>query len=359
MTSKPVPTSSDPGEYMSSSVTESAHAAEADAPKSRPRQRARGASRLAVDRFSGVYIILVLVLTFSLWIPQTFRTEANVRVLLASQAITGIIALAATVCLISGVFDLSIAATMSLSISVVGTLQASAGINWALAVLIALAVGAFVGCANALVVTLFRIDPVIGTLAMSAILAAVSFWVANGETILYGLNPTFISLGDVGPFGIPMPVYYMLALALIAWYVLEHTPAGRYLYAAGANPEAARLSGVNVTRITWGALISSGVLAAAAGVVLTMQLGTAPFSGGLPYLLPAYAAAFLGSTQIEPGRFNVAGTVVSMYIVAVAVRGLQLKYPDSPWIADLVQGVILLVAVGFAVWAARRRATRG
>ncbi len=150
----------------------------------------------------------------------------------------------------------------------------------------------------------------------------------------------------------------MLGIALIAWYVLEHTPAGRFVYAAGGNPEAARLSGVNVTFVTWRALIASGVLAAAAGVVLTMQLGTAPYAGGLPYLLPAYAAAFLGSTQIEPGRFNIAGTVVAMYIVAVAVRGLQLKYPDSPWIADLVQGVILLVAVGFAVWAARKRVSR-
>jgi ribose transport system permease protein len=315
-------------------------------------------NRLAVDRFSGVYIILMLLLVFSLWIPQTFRTEANVRVLLASQAITGIIALAATICLISGVFDLSIAATMSLSISVVGTLQASAHMNWMVAVVIALAMGAAVGCANALVVTRFKIDPVIGTLAMSSILAAISYWIASGETVLYGIDPKFTSLGGVGPLGIPAPVYYMLGIAVIAWYVLEHTPAGRFVYAAGANPEASRLSGVNVTFVTWRALIASGVLAAAAGVVLTMQLGTAPYAGGLPYLLPAYAAAFLGSTQIEPGRFNVAGTVVAMYIVAVAVRGLQLKYPDSPWIADLVQGVILLVAVGFAVWAARKRVTR-
>ncbi|GAB7007509.1 ABC transporter permease [Nocardioides sp. AN3] len=342
---------------MTSSVENPPTASTADrSTSSKPRKSL--SHRLAVDRFSGVYIILVLLLVFSFWIPETFRTEANVRVLLASQAITGIIALAATICLISGVFDLSIAATMSLSISVVGKLQAAAGINWLLAVAIALAIGALVGCANALVVTRFKIDPVIGTLAMSSILAAVSYWIASGETILYGIDPTFTSLGGVGPLGIPAPVYYMLGIALIAWYVLEHTPAGRFVYAAGGNPEAARLSGVNVTFVTWRALIASGVLAAAAGVVLTMQLGTAPYAGGLPYLLPAYAAAFLGSTQIEPGRFNIAGTVVAMYIVAVAVRGLQLKYPDSPWIADLVQGVILLVAVGFAVWAARKRVSR-
>ncbi|WP_433502977.1 ABC transporter permease [Pseudonocardia halophobica] len=323
-----------------------------------PSAGSRILQKLAIDRFSGVYIIVVLVVIFCLWIPQTFATQANLRVLLASQAITGIIALAATVCLISGVFDLSIGGTMSLSISMVGVLQATGGVNPVVAVVISLAAGAVVGCINAVVVTRFGIDPVIGTLAMSAVLAAVSWWVAHGETVLYGLSPTFVSFGDI-VLGIPAPIIYLAVIAVVAWYILEHTPAGRYLYAAGANPVAARLSGVNVTKLTWGALISSGVLASAAGIALTLQLGTAPFAGGVSYLLPAYAAAFLGSTQIEPGRFNVAGTVVSMFIVAVAVRGLQLRLPDAPWIADLVQGVILLLAVGFAVWARRRRIARG
>lgn len=344
-------------------ATASSQTSSGDAGRLPPPRSARSGSglvhRLAVDRFSGVYIIVVLATVFSLWLPSTFGTSSNVRVLLISQAITGIIALAATVSLISGVFDLSIAGTMSLAVSVVGFLQADAGLHPAVSVLIALAVGAAVGCVNALVVTKFAIDPVIGTLAMSAILAAVAYWVVDGQSILYGMSPGFVALGGDGPLGLPAPVLYLAVIALVAWFVLEQTPAGRYLYAAGGNPEAARLSGVNVTRLTWGALICSGVLAAAAGVVMTMQLGTAPFGGGLPYLLPAYAAAFLGSTQVQPGRFNVAGTIVSLFIVAVAVRGLQLKYPASSWIADLVQGVILLVAVGFAVWASRKRAARG
>lgn len=322
------------------------------------KKRSSLVNRLAVDRLSGVYIIVTLIVVFSLWIPETFASEANMRVLLASQAITGIIALAATICLISGVFDLSIAATMSIAISVVGKLQAQVGMSWILSILIALAIGAVVGCVNALVVTKLKVDPVIGTLAMSAILAAINFWIASGETVLYGINPTFTKLGGINSIGVPAPILYLAGFAIVAWFVLEHTPAGRYLYAAGANPEAARLSGVNVTAITWRALIASGFLAAAAGVVLTMQLGTAPYGGGLPYLLPAYAAAFLGSTQIQPGRFNVAGTIVGLFVVAVAVRGLQLKYSSLPWIADLVQGVILLVAVSFAVWAAAKRATR-
>jgi ribose transport system permease protein len=116
---------------------------------------------------------------------------------------------------------------------------------------------------------------------------------------------------------------------------------------------------VNVTRLRWGALICSGILSACAGVILTMQLGSASFGAGQSYLFPAFTAAFLGATQITPGRFNVVGTLISIYLVAIGVKGLQLKYPQYPWIADLVQGLVLLIAVGVAAQASRRRAGRG
>jgi ribose transport system permease protein len=311
---------------------------------------------LALDRLSGLYVIVAMLIGFSIWEPATFGTLSNAKVILASEAITGIIAFAAMVSLVAGVFDLSIAANMSLAISVLGQLMATVHMSVALAVIITLAMGGLVGCANAVIVTRFHIDPVIGTLAMSSVLAAVSYWVANGQTILYGISPGFASLGGKKPLGIPIQVYYLAVVAVILWYVLEHTPVGRYLYASGANPKAARLSGVNVVRLQWGALITSGVLASLAGVVLTQQLGSAAFGAGDPYLLPAYAAAFLGSTQIRPGRFNVLGTVVAMYMLAIGIKGLQLRFPQYPWIADLVEGIILLVAVGIAVQSARRRA---
>ncbi len=111
-------------------------------------------------------------------------------------------------------------------------------------------------------------------------------------------------------------------------------------------------------RLQWGALITSGVLSSAAGVAFTMQLGSASFGAGNSYLLPAFAGAFLGSTQIKPGRFNVPGTIVAIYLVAVGVKGLQLRFPQYAWIAELVDGVILLVAVGVAVNSAKRRAIR-
>jgi ribose transport system permease protein len=283
---------------------------------------------------------------------------ANLRTIVASNAITAIIALAAMTGLIAGAFDLSVAANMSLSISVVGQLQAGLHLNAVLAIILTLLCGGCVGCVNAIIITRFRINAVIGTLATSSILAAISYWVANGQTIINGISSGFIKAGSAQPLSIPINVYVLVVVALLLWYVLEHTPAGRYLYAAGANEQAARLSGVNVNRLRWGALITSGVLSSAAGVVLTMQLGSASFGAGDSYLLPAYTGAFLGATQIFPGRFNIVGTLIAIYLVAIGVKGLQLEYPQYAWIADLVEGLVLLIAVGVAGMAARRRLNR-
>jgi ribose transport system permease protein len=301
------------------------HAGETGSPAARVRRRLD----LRADTLSGVYLAAVLVVVFMIWLPDTFATATNARTVLAGSAITGIIALGATVSLISGAFDVSIAANMSFAISLVGWLQSVHHVNALLAVLITLGSGALVGTVNAFVITQLRVEPVIATLGMSSLLAAFAYWVAAGQTIID---------------------------ALVLWYVLGYTPFGRYLYAAGANPRAARLAGLSVVRLQWTALVISGVLSSFAGIVLTMQLGAASFGAGNSYLLPAYAAAFLGSTQIKPGRFNVIGTLVALYLLAIGVKGLQLRYPSLPWIADLFQGLALIIAVALGVIARRKRA---
>lgn len=310
---------------------------------------------LQIDRFSGLYAIVLLVVVFSVWEPTQFATGENARILVSSEAVTGVITFAAVIGLIAGVFDLSIAANMSVAISLVAVLQSSFGLNWVLAILLTLIAGGLIGCVNAFVVTRLRINAVIGTLATSSILEAVAYWIANGQDVVSGISPTFSNIGGAAPLGLPISVYYLVVIAAVLWYVLEHTPTGRYLYAAGANPEAARLSGVRVVRLQWGALITSGVLASAAGIMLSMQLGASSFGAGDSYLLPAFAGAFLGSTQIKPGRFNIPGTIVAMYLVATGIKGLQLRFPQYAWIADLVDGLILLIAVGVAVRSARTR----
>jgi ribose transport system permease protein len=153
-----------------------------------------------------------------------------------------------------------------------------------------------------------------------------------------------------------VPAFVFAVVAVVLWYVLNYTPVGRYLYAVGSNVTAARLAGLKVLRLQWLGLIISATLASFAGVVFTAQLGTSSFEAGAPFLLPAFSAAFLGATQIKPGRFNVVGTVVSIYLLAVGIKGLELMYPGRPWLNDLFEGLVLIVAVALAARSARRRA---
>jgi len=310
---------------------------------------------MGMDRFSGLYLGLVLVVVYSLLESSTFFTLNNFRILLGSEAITGIITLGLMVSLICGVFDLSIAANMSWSVIFVGYLQAH-GVPWGLAIVVSVLSGAVIGVLNAIVVTRLHVDSVIGTLGMSSVLAALTYWLTSGQGVTTGLASAFTTFGNYEIFTIPLPVYFFAVIAIALWYFLNYRPTGRYLYAVGSNMTAARLAGLKVMRLQWTGLITSATVASFAGVVFAAQLGDAPFNAGTPYLLPAFSAAFLGATQVRPGRFNVWGTVISIYLLAIGVKGLELKWPGAPWISDLFEGLVLIVAVALAVRSSRRRA---
>ena len=184
---------------------------------------------------------------------------------------------------------------------------------------------------------------------------AAAYWVTDGQQIVIGISPHFVVLGQKLVFGLPLPVFYMIGIAIILWWLLEYTPIGRYLYAVGGNPQAARLAGVRVDRITTGAFMTSGFVAAFAGVVLAAKLGSASPDVGTSYLLPAFSAVFLGATQIKPGRVNVLGTLIAIFLLATGVKGLQLVGTPS-YVKDLFNGLALIIAVALAARTARRRA---
>jgi ribose transport system permease protein len=217
-----------------------------------------------------------------------------------------------------------------------------------------------IGAVNAVLFNQARIDSFIATLGMGSILQAMIRWTSGDQTII-GLPPSFERIAGDELFGITLPVYYVVALGIVLWYVLEHTPVGRYVYATGGNAEAARLAGVRTRVIIFLGLVVAGVVAAFAGVLLASGSAAASPSVGPTYLLPAFAAVFLGSTQIKPGRFNIWGTILAVYVLATGVKGLQLV--GAPfWIPDLFNGVALLLAVGLskneALWWRRRRLRR-
>jgi ribose transport system permease protein len=310
--------------------------------------------RLGLEKYSGLYVWAIVIIVFSIWEPNTFPTFVNVKVLAANQAITAILALALVVPVAAGVFDLSVAGILGFALMGVAWLQQE-HVNALLATLLILVTGAAIGAVNGFVVVRLHVDSFITTLGMSSILAAAAYAVSGGQQITGVFSPTFESLGQRQIGGIPIAFIYMVVLALVLWYVLEYRPVGRYLYAAGGNPQAARLAGVRVERLVFGSFITSGTLAALAGIILAAQIGTADVSSGPPYLLPAFAAVFLGATQIRVGQVNVPGTLVAIFLLATGVTGLQLA--GAPvYVEDLFNGTALIVAVALAVRGQRRSA---
>ncbi len=308
---------------------------------------------VGLDRFSGLYVWAALILIFALWVPSLFLTATNFRIIAGSQAVTAIVAMGLIVPVACGAFDLSIGGTMGVAVCVVVWFQVNHH-GWGLSIVAALVVGLAVGLINAFVVIKLNVDSFIATLGMSSILSAGTYWITGGVTISTGISPHFTAIGQNLLWGLPLPVFYMLALGIVLWWMLEYTPVGRYLYGIGGNLQAARLAGIRTGRITTAAFCVSGVVAAFAGVILAAEVGSSSPDIGVPYLLPAFSAVFLGATQIRPGRVNVIGTLIAIFLLATGVKGLQLAGAPS-YISSLFNGAALIIAVALAARAAHRR----
>jgi ribose transport system permease protein len=313
-----------------------------------PRRLSRGLSR-----YSGLVIWAALIVLFGILEPSTFLTTSTLRSVLSDQAITAMMALALLLPLAAGVFDLSIASMMGLAIMLVAEFQ-SKGMPWVPSILLVLAIGLLVGAINAGIVIGLGVDSFIATLGTSSILLAIVEAINGGEQITSGISTKFTDIATAEIFTIVLPVFYMLILGAVLWYVMEYRQIGRYMFATGSNPEAARLAGVPIDRYRAIALLVSATVATLAGIIFVAKIGSASPDSGPPYLLPAFAGAFLGATQIKPGRFNVLGTLIAVYLLATGVEGLQLSGAAS-WIDDAFNGVALILAVALSVRAARSR----
>ena len=320
----------------------------------------RGLSALSLispKRVSALYVLAVIIVVFSIWAPDTFPQVATVKQVLNGNAIIGLAALALAVPLAARCFDLSFAYTMSLSGVTAAHFVASEGWSVPAAVGAALVVALIVGVINAIVVVIMRVDSLIGTLATGSIIQAFITFVTDEVPItdarLFG---TFSDIGQKTIGGLILPVYYMLIVAVIVWFTLEHTAIGRRIYATGFNTEAARLTGIKTKRIQFCSFLVSALIAGWAGVALAAVLGSGSPTAGTPYLLPAFAAAFLGATQIKPGRFNAWGTLLGVITLGAGTTGLALATAPS-WASDMFTGVVLIAAL--AVTTVQRKPKTG
>lgn len=320
----------------------------------------RSGALARVTRFVSVWGLLVvlvgLIVLFSILKPDTFPTYFNFRAIVGNKSIQAMVALAAMIPIAANRFDLSVAFVLGISQVLAIGLQ-GAGIPWPVVVVLILALGAFVGLCNGILVTVVGIDSFIATLGTGTVLLGLNQWYTGGQQVLAPLPNSFISLSAV-VYGVPLPAVYVLVISFAAWIVLEYLPVGRFIYVLGINPRAAQLNGISEKKYITGALIAAGTLSAWAGIVLQSQLQVGQSSVGMEYLLPAFTAALLGATAIKPGRVNVWGTLLAIAVLAVMVAGLnQLGAPF--FVESLFNGATLIIAVGLAVSASKRQTLAG
>jgi len=301
--------------------------------------RARQFERVAV-----LLVWAVLIAAFSIAMPRAFFNWGNFSIMFASYSPAALLALGIIIPLTAGDYDLSVGAVLTLSASTIGVLNV--WFHWPilLVLLVVLAIGLLVGLLHALFIVYFRVPSLVVTLGSTSLMSGIVQWMTNSTTI-GGIDNGLID-ATVGNrlFGIPLAFYYAFAAALIVWYVFDYTPLGRRLLFVGRGREVARLNGIAVARVRVGALVCSAVISSAGGILYAGLLGSAdPFSG-LNYLLPAFAAAFLGATTIQPGRFNPWGTLVAVYFLATGITGLSMLGIPL-WVTNVFNGAALILAV--------------
>jgi ribose transport system permease protein len=296
------------------------------------------------EQFGLIVVWLGLIGIFGFLKPDTFMTWANLSTILGSQAVLVVVTLGLIIPLTANDFDLSIAFVMTFCSMVVAVLNVNYGVGIGWAILAALLLGVAVGFINGLLITIFRIHSLIVTLGTGTFLHGFTLWMSDSMTIS-GISPSLMNGVIINRlFGIPLEFYYAIGLALAIWYLLDYTALGRRILFVGRGREVARLSGIDTDRIRIACLVVSSLFGALAGVLYAGTQGAADPVSGTSYQLPAFAAAFLGSTSIVPGRFNPWGSTVAVYFLVTGITGLVFM-GFSSFIQEMFYGGALVVAV--------------
>jgi ribose transport system permease protein len=297
----------------------------------------------------------LFIVVFAIWVPSTFLTPITVHSIASQQAVAGIVAIAVLVPMAAGCYDLSVGATANLAAIFVSVLQVNHGWGPWSAIAVTVAMSAAIGVVNGFIVVKLKVNSFIATLGAASIITAVQSITSGQVQPLPPASGTWLNLAQRPVFGFQIVFFYLIVIGIVVWWAMEHTPAGRYIHAVGGNTEAARLSGVRTGKWTWITLIVSATLSGIGGVLFASLTGPS-LTFGNALLLPAFAAVFLGSTQITPGRVNVWGTLLAMFALATGIQGLLLV-TGVQWLPDMFNGVAVITAVAFAVWRQRRTAS--
>jgi ribose transport system permease protein len=325
-----------------------------------PSEPARSRTKLVVyiERYALVVALLGLIVLFSV-LPatsETFLTGVNIRNVLATQAVVSIAAIAVLIPLVCAQFDISVGSLLGLAAYAVGAALQKHGFPLVPGIALGIVICALIGVLNGWLVAYVRANSIIITLGMATL--------ATGLVSLYSKDATLVGVPDAMSsfasgmtLGIPRPTWVLVVVALAVWYVLRFTVYGRQLLMIGSSERAAELVGVRTKRVVFAAFVLSATIAGIAGALALARSGSASPAVGPGYTLPAVAAVFLGSTTIRPGQFNVPGTIVGVFFVAVSVNGLTLAGTAS-WVDPVFNGAAVVIAVAASTMLLNRRAGR-
>lgn len=317
-------------------------------------------------KFAPLIFLLVLMAVFAVLEPR-FLSPLNLFNVMRQVSIIGLLALGMTFVILTRGIDLSVGSVLAFaglaaavvakggleSRFAVGAEAEAQGWGWPLALLAALAVGTAAGWLQGFAITRLKVPPFVVTLGgMSAFRGAALLFAGGGPVSGFEEGYRWWGQGYLGP--VPVPVVIFLVLALLAHVVLRYTRYGRRIYAVGGNPEAARLSGLHVDRLTLSVYLVMGFMAGLGGFVLSARLNSAEAVAGLTYELTVIASVVIGGTSLFGGVGTIFGTVVGTLLIGVLLNGLVLNNVSS-YVQQIIIGVIIVLAVAFDTFAKSRR----
>ncbi len=305
------------------------------------------------------FIALILVTVFFAVFAPNFLSAANMVIMSKHVALNAFLAIGMTFVIVSGGIDLSVGSIVGLCGMVAGYLVLNGidlGLGWSIQFntleicLMVIAVGVFIGAINAFLITKLNVAPFIATLGTLYVARGAAMLSSDGRTFpnLNG-NPDYgsdsfrwIGTGDI--LGIPVSIWMLVAVGILAAYIANRTPLGRFIYAVGGNERAAGLSGVKVTRVKYFVYMFSGFCGALVGIIISSQLVAAHPATGDTFELNAIAAAVLGGTSMAGGRGKIGGTIVGAFVIGVLSDGLVMMGVSSFW-QTVIKGLVIIAAV--------------
>lgn len=315
----------------------------------------------------GVIAITVALLVFFLGSEETFRRSTTLLSVLKYASVIAIAGLGVTTAMVVGGLDLSIGGVAGMSVTISAMTMVIYNQVGFVAVIAVLFAGALVGLVNAFLIVKLRIPDLLATLSVMFVVQGLKLVFVSGQSVSSGMplpgggtapgrftqDFLWIDNGFLGP--IPVPVLIFLTITLVMWAFLTRTRWGRIMYAIGANPEAARLAGIGVSRYRAAAYVIAGLLAAVAGLILSSRIGQGDISAGNSLLLDSVAVALVGMSVMGLNLPNAWGTSLGAVMLGILITGLTIA--GVPYYAqDVVKGLVLVVALVFSFTLSRKRA---